>query len=187
MYIWNSLVVFLKSRATRSRLARAMILSSLASLMICGSACSSDEGPETSDVSRAPAMPSLQKIEGSTPYSIDHINNAVIPKEGSVVVSAASTPTIVIAGWAVDVRAKAPAGGVVFNVDGKSDLTATYGVNRQDVVEVLKDPNYRTSGFGISIPTASLEKGHHTLSLKVLTADKKGYYEPNQKINIEVQ
>ena len=173
----------------RSGWAPPAVLLMSVSLAICFSACASEEtntNANNQPPESAKSAP-LQKVPGDTPYSIDSVNKQPLPKVGPVVVKSADTPSVVIAGWAVDGPAKASAGGVMFNIDGKSDITATYGAERADVATVLKDPNYKMSGFGIAIPTQSIEKGRHTISMKILTSDKKGYYEPNRKIDIDIQ
>jgi len=38
-----------------------------------------------------------------------------------------------------------------------------------------------------SFGTLVLDEGQHTLSLKIVTADKKGYYEADQEIILEVR
>jgi len=159
------------------------------SLAIVSTACSGGETNTNANSapSEAAKAPQLQKVPGDTSYSVDSINNSPVPKSGPVIVKAGERPTVIIAGWAVDGAAKAPAGGVTFSIDGKSEMTATYGAERPDVASVLKEPNYKLSGFGLAIPTQSLEKGRHAITMKILTSDKKGYYEPNRKFEIEVQ
>jgi len=178
-------IVLLKMSVSPGWLGRVALLFSLLGLGVVYCACSDGDGNTKTE--KGVETASLQKVEGAPVYSIDAINSQPVPKAGPIVINAATTPAIVIGGWAVDAPAKNAAGGVFLNVDGKSDLTATYGADRQDVASVLKEPNYKMSGFGISIPTASLDKGRHTLGLKVLTADKKGYYEPSQKIAIDIE
>jgi hypothetical protein len=181
--------VVLVRTLSESRVASSILWILVISLAIASAACSGGEtntnantAPPTESANSAP----LQKVPGGTSYSVDTINNQSLPK-GSVVVNSATTPKLIIAGWAVDGQAKAPAGGVIFSIDGKSEMTATYGGERPDVAAALKEPNYKMSGFGIAIPTQSLEKGKHTIVMKILTSDKKGYYEPNQKLDIEIQ
>jgi hypothetical protein len=170
------------------RTASAIFLFLLFSFAVASTGCSGGEtntNTNTAPAESAKSVP-LQKVPGATSFSVDTINNQSLPK-GSVVVNSATTPKLIIAGWAVDGQAKAPAGGVIFSIDGKSEMTATYGGERSDVAAALKEPNYKMSGFGIAIPTQSLEKGKHTIVMKILTSDKKGYYEPNQKLDIEIQ
>ena len=172
------------------RIAGAIFLILIFSFAIASTACSGSETETNSNSAPPPAEAAKsapQRVLGDTAYSVDSINSQALPKTGAVVVNSANTPSIIVAGWAVDGQAKAPAGGVILSIDGKSELTATYGAERPDVATVLKEPNYKLSGFGVAIPTGSLEKGKHTIALKILTSDKKGYYEPNRKFDIEIQ
>lgn len=129
---------------------------------------------------------SLQPVAGETIYDVNEINGQIPPKNAPVVVNSQSTQRVTIRGWAVDKHAQNNSGGVFINVDGKTDIE-TSSQDRPDVAEAYKNPNYRQAGFQAAIPTATLGKGRHTLSLKILTADRKGYYEPKQKFEVEVQ
>jgi hypothetical protein len=159
------------------------------SLSIASGACSRGEtGTHTNIVSTESfKATSLQKMPGNTAYSVDRINNQGVTQSALVMVNSANTPSIIIAGWAVDVQTRALAGGVNVTIDGKSEMTAIYGAERPDVATALKEPNYKLSGFAVAIPTNSLEKGKHTIGLKIVTSDKKGYYEPPQRFDIEIQ
>lgn len=55
------------------------------------------------------------------------------------------------------------------------------------MVDYFENPDYRFSGFSASFATSVLDEGQHTLSLKIVTADKKGYYQPEQTIVLEVR
>lgn len=130
---------------------------------------------------------SLQRLSGETPYSVDSVNSKPLPKGTVTAVDSGTTPNIIVSGWAIDGKAQSVAGGVLVAIDAATEMPATYGAERPDVAEVLKNPNYKMSGFGVAIPTATVGKGRHTLSLKILSADKKGYYEPAQKIELDVR
>lgn len=170
--------------------SRSILSALLVSLMIGGVACSKDEYETKGEKGAPPKFSetnSLQKLDGNTAYNLDYINGSAFTETGPVVVNSAEVPTINIVGWAVDAHAQAPAGGVYFIVDGKSELKSTFGADRDDVAVVYKEPNYKKSGFEITIPTSSLEKGRHTLSIRILSADKKAYYDPERKYDIDVQ
>ncbi|MEW6771942.1 MAG: hypothetical protein AB1330_11240 [Bacillota bacterium] len=124
----------------------------------------------------------------ATPFAIDTVNGRPPLVQGSpFVVSADKDNAITITGWAVDGRAKDKAGGVFINVDGRLDIPALYGLDRRDVAEHFKNKRYRFSGFTASFATSVLGKGRHTLSLKVVTADKKSYYLSKQKVILEIK
>lgn len=132
--------------------------------------------------------PDIQKLcftDYPALYYIDSINN----HSGSNFFSIDSIqePTITISGWAVDEQAKRQAGGVFITIDDKLDIPAIYGLDRKDVAVHFKNKHYRFSGFQASFMTAVLEKGRHSISLKILTADKKGYYIANPGIVLEIK
>ena len=133
-----------------------------------------------------PAVISKQP-QGGTLYSVDIVNGKEVPKDRPVFVDAKSDKELTIGGWAVDHQAETGAGGVSINIDGKREIPAVYGQERKDVANFYSNPRYAASGFAVSIPTSLMEKGRHTLTLKVLRADRRGYYEPDQKIDVYVQ
>ncbi len=94
---------------------------------------------------------------------------------------------VTIIGWAVDRKAGTAAGGVFVNVDGKIDIAASYGLDRPDVADHFKNSEYSLSGFSASFRTSLLDKGKNCLSLKVVTADRNGYYAPQLKIILDVR
>lgn len=126
-------------------------------------------------------------IGKETLYSVDIINGQLLPKELPVIIDAQAVTNITIGGWAVDAQTHGEAGGVFIVVDGRKDIPAVYGQDRPDVASAYQESRYRYSGFAASIPTSILEKGTHTLTLKILAGYSNGYYEPEQRINIEVR
>ncbi len=161
-------------------------------IVLCLGACSAEDdeisNPAAVTSSAAPAasgpLKNLRSVGKNTAFSIDIINGQAIPKSGPVVVN---TPQVTMGGWAVDQQAQSEAGGVYVTVDGKIDVPTEYGSERKDVADANKNPRYRNSGFAASIDASTIGKGSHTLGLKILTTDKRGYYEPDRKIEIEVQ
>jgi hypothetical protein len=130
---------------------------------------------------------SLELAWPQTLFALDSINGVLFTNSQPLRVDSTTEDMIVINGWAVDEPAKQTAGGVFINIDGNSDVPATYGQDRPDVAAVLKNDNYRFSGFSAAISTASLEKGIHTFSLKIITAAKTEYYEPAQRVLVDVR
>ena len=104
-----------------------------------------------------------------------------------VSVKVAETPQIMVNGWAVDKPGQGPAGGVVMVIDGNVEVPTTYGAERADVAKFLNNPNYTKTGFVGWINVAPITKGQHILSFKVLTADKRSYYAPPNKITLAIQ
>jgi hypothetical protein len=130
----------------------------------------------------------LALVEGSTLSGIDSVNDRRLAQlDTPIIINAQDEETITISGWAVDQKAGRAAGGVFVNVDGQIDIPTLYGSNRQSVVDIFKNSRYRYSGFWASFATSVLGEGQHTLSLKIVTADKKGYYEADQEIILEVR
>jgi hypothetical protein len=91
-----------------------------------------------------------------------------------------------LTGWAVDDENESTAGGVYVDVDGKL-FPAFYGSDRQDVADSSGVPSYKYSGFERAIPVSEIGAGAHELSIIVLTASKTEYYEPDDKVTLEVR
>ena len=128
----------------------------------------------------------LSPVASPIPSAIDVITgdgmsrqnrSFVVPEEGSF---------IELAGWAVDADNESVAGGVYVDVDGKL-FPAFYGAERGDVAKSLGVPSYRYSGFERAIPVSEIGGGTHELSVVILTADREGYYRPDQKVVLEVR
>jgi len=81
-----------------------------------------------------------------------------------------------ITGWAIDEVAKAPAGGVDEVIDGVP-YSAHYGSERTDVAAHFNQPGYRNSGFELMVAPGQLNKGPHSVSIRVISSDKKSYYQ----------
>jgi len=123
------------------------------------------------------ASPTLSAITIAGDGISQQDQSLVVPKEGSF---------IQVNGWAVDANGKSTAGGVYIDVDDKL-FPAFYGTERQNVADSLGVASYRYSGFERAIPVSEIGAGAHELSVIVLTADRKGYYRPDQKVVLEVR
>ena len=53
----------------------------------------------------------------------------------------------------------------------------TYGTHRNDVAEYFRRPNYRDTGFTAVIPANAIPRGEHWLSIRVVTADGRCYFQ----------
>jgi hypothetical protein len=115
----------------------------------------------------------FKKKRAETPHYIDTLNEKPIRNEEIPCVE--SDDVVTIGGWAVDIEARTTAGGVIVKVDDKSFLPQ-YGFQRDDVALMLREPQYRNSGFVASIPVSAFEKGTHTVSIYILSNDRKSYY-----------
>jgi len=142
------------------------------------------------DVFSTPSLKieNLTPIEGSTQFHIDSINYYPLSQQNPGIINLSNqTETLTIWGWAVDQEAKNTAGGVFISIDGQIDIPAMYSMDRPDIAASFGESRYRFSGFMASFATSVVGEGQHTLSLKIVTVDKKGYYEPDEKILIEVR
>lgn len=122
----------------------------------------------------------------TTQFYIDLVNTKPY-KTGTVLPVKADSGEITVNGWGADYKNKKAAAGVFLTIDDKTDIAASYGEERKDVATFFKDNNYANTGFTVKAPTASLAKGKHTLTFKVVSADKKEYFVPEQKIEIDLQ
>jgi hypothetical protein len=81
-----------------------------------------------------------------------------------------------ITGWAVDATNKAPAGGIDAVIDG-APYAAHYGSTRTDVANHFNQPAYLNSGFELFVAPGQLSKGPHSVAIRVISNDKKSYYQ----------
>jgi len=130
---------------------------------------------------------SLVDVQSETLFALDDLGGQAPKPNAPLAVNPQQTPTITLSGWAVDQRVKGKAGGVIINIDGKTDMVANYGTPRPDVAANFKNPEYANTGFRATIDASTLDKGRHTLTMRVITADQKGYYEQKQKYEINIQ
>jgi hypothetical protein len=132
-----------------------------------------------------PLLLPKHSLAGSTLFSVDVINDQSLPQ--NVVIEAKHGDGVYIAGWAVDDQAQSEAGGVFVEVDKQLIISALYGLERPDVAAHFRNERYRSSGFSVFFAAAALEKGHHTLSLKVIAADRRGYYDTGYRATLEIK
>ena len=79
-------------------------------------------------------------------------------------------------GWALDVSKNGAAGAVDVVIDG-TPYSAHYGLDRPDVASHFNRPDYTKCGFQLVLARGQLSKGPHTLSVRVISSDKKSYNE----------
>jgi hypothetical protein len=127
-------------------------------------------------VELVPATLSLAPCKGQPPMTvIDQIGTARPPfGAGSVHVSGASE--FRVSGWAVDHPGRSAAAGVDVTID-RTPFPSTYGATRDDVADYFQRPAYRESGFTADIPAGAIAKGEHALTLRVIAADGRCYYQ----------
>jgi hypothetical protein len=132
----------------------------------------------------SPALPQKAPLASQTRYNLERINDYRRPH--GQVIAIAEDQAINVKGWAVDVLNGKPAGDVYIDIDGKLFPTV-YGKNRPDVAQLLDVPEYQYSGYVGEISASEIGMGHHTLSLRILTNDKKAYYDTNVKVELDIK
>lgn len=115
---------------------------------------------------------------------IDGINESMSPKVGSTVTIKGDK--ITIAGNYVDAVKGEAAAGVVALISGKP-YVATYGGERPDIAKALNNPKYLKSQFYVEVPAATVGAGLHDLKIRVIAADKSGYYESDLIAKLDVK
>jgi hypothetical protein len=133
-----------------------------------------------------PTTSNLKPAGPAALFYVDFVNGKSALPNVPVIIGPDSKE-VVISGWAADHKAKKPAGGVVLVVDGKDERPADYGSARPDVAAFLKDSNYNAVGYSITLPATVLPKGNHSISFKVISADRQEYFEPDRKVELIMQ
>jgi len=123
----------------------------------------------------------IKIINATTRFNIDMINGVVF-KGDDLLDEKTDQKALYLSGWAIDDAADKCAGGIYACIDNELDIEGVYGLPRPDVAQYLKNENYKNSGFSISIPLKTIAQGKHTITLKILTANHRHYYAPDQQI-----
>jgi hypothetical protein len=129
----------------------------------------------------------LMPLESDTLYLIDTINGKVISQQTMIIVNSSKEETITIQGWAVDKTVNDTASAVFLTIDERINIPTYYGLDRPDVAKAYEEPNFRFSGFMATFSSSILEKGEHTISIKIVAKNGKGYYQPEQTIRFTVK
>lgn len=131
----------------------------------------------------------LNPAGNNSPFSVDNFNKYRQPRSGSVLrVDMETDPNIRITGWAVDGDAGRAASQVWIDIDGRTELPAAYGASRPDVAAHFHNQLFGPSGFSAAFGTWILgRRGLHVLSLRVVTADGRSYYDPGYRLYVDVQ
>jgi peptidoglycan/LPS O-acetylase OafA/YrhL len=158
-----------------------VIAASAGRTVVTGQSAAAASPPVTTtavDISR------LSKVSGADLYSVDLIDGKNPSKDGSTVQAPAGKP-LRVDGWAVDAPARLPALAIFVTVDGRTDVQATYGLARPDVAQGFK-LGFDGVGYQASIPSEDLGPGQHRLSLKIVSADGKRYYQSDSQVTVDV-
>ena len=167
------------------------IFVTVALLAGCGDQTQSRETPQSEKTAEVASAPVQEKFENVTVKlnspafgGVDGINDIISPKVGSTVTIKGDK--IIIAGNYVDAVKGEAAAGVVVLIDG-NPYVATYGGERPDIAKALNNPKYLKSQFYVDVPTATVGVGLHDLKIRVIAADKSGYYESDLIAKLDVK
>jgi phosphoglycerol transferase len=117
----------------------------------------------------------LPRCGGNAPvYNLDQIGTNRGPFAGSVI--AKDSGDLTVAGWAIDQEKSSAAGEVDLVLDGQP-IPTLYGADRSDVSTHYGIESYRNSGFIGTIAASILSRGNHPFSVRVISADRKCYYQ----------
>ena len=83
---------------------------------------------------------------------------------------------VVVNGWAIDSPAAALANGVEIVIDGRA-YKLPYFLSRADVAAAKGNQAYTDCGFLAVVPRELLPMGSHTVSFRIVSADRKTYYQ----------
>lgn len=162
----------------------ALPIAVLASLAVA--ACDQPKprpGPEAAaPVTPAPAAPQitpgasagLTKKAEMAGFSLDLINEAKDPLNAPATISAAGPVTF--SGFGFDPVAKQPGAAVDIVVDNVA-YPAAYGHQRKDVGDYFKTPALEKTGFTVTLPAGVIKPGRHQAVVRVVSADRTGYYD----------
>ena len=108
-------------------------------------------------------------------FFLDRIGAAADPMNKQPAATPGDRP-IALDGFGFDPVANVPALGVDLVIDGKAYATA-YGASRPDVASYFKVPALDATGYTATLPAGTLAKGAHSIVVRVIAADGKGYFE----------
>lgn len=131
--------------------------------------------PDSLSAVPTPATVGLAACPGEPVANIDQLANVTGPVWDKTPHVSLSDEFRVL-GWAIDQSAKSAASDVDIVIDG-IPFPSLFGTDRSDVAESFKSPAYRGSGFTADIPARKLGKGRHVLSLHVMAANRKCYFQ----------
>jgi len=129
-----------------------------------------------------PPLRMLRELPTRSSCNVDSIDG--VPPRGRDVFVPLSA-VLVVQGWCVDPAARASAGGVYLDVDGRR-YPARYGVERPDLVSGFGDESYRYSGFErfLELPVQTATRAEHSLSVIAVARDRRHSYAPLPAIRV---
>jgi hypothetical protein len=120
-------------------------------------------------------------------YNLDRLDDQIFDGKLPVELETSFDDDWKLLGWAVDAATGKPAGGVVLLVDRKLEVPTRYGVSRPDVAAAFHEPSWSNSGFEVLLGERALPKGHHTLSIAILSNDRRAFYRTPAEWPLEVR
>lgn len=127
--------------------------------------------------------PRLPQGSKPTQYFVDQFGPSVQPFGKTVEIR--SGQDVMVRGWAIDASVASLAGGVEIVIDDHA-FKLPYFLSRADVATALKTETYMDCGFSGIVPPELLPKGSHTVSLRIVSADRKTYYQtPSFRIVVQ--
>jgi len=132
-----------------------------------------------SDLSAMKLQPSRMTFAASS------INGKYITTPGVMIVSpVAANVSVTLEGYAVDTDREALLGDVVISVDGNYDFPAVYGIPRPDIASYLQNAKYLNSGFTAELPRSLITEGKHSITFKLINANRATYSIAEQTIEL---
>jgi hypothetical protein len=115
---------------------------------------------------------------------IDTINGIGVSSRPEVIEISTPSGLLEIHGWAID-GSNQPASLIILELNGVA-YEANYGLPRQDVPALFRNPSLSHTGFNWAVPSAGLRGRDHTLSIRVVTADGLSFHRAAQAIHFKV-
>ncbi len=129
----------------------------------------------------------LNRLDSDTFFQIETVDGKKVSEDRHpLVINSAGKETLNITGWAVDKQAEDAAFAVFITIDGHIDVPTYYGLDRPDISLRFNNLNFRFSGYMATFSSAILERGQHTLSIKIVARDGVSYYWPGQVVNFVI-
>lgn len=113
------------------------------------------------------------------------ITNLRLP-EATLGVGRLQPARVGVVGWAVDAVGGLPARTVFIDIDGQPYQQAVYGDDSPQAVTALRSDRYAQCGFDVILDTTKLARGHHGLTVRVVSADGRRLYAPGPPIDLPV-
>jgi GT2 family glycosyltransferase len=119
-------------------------------------------------------------------YSIGSINGKMIyPRESQINIEYNSTSPIVFKGNIFTIKRKPTIKGIILKIDDRN-YPAVYGLSSAEAPAAISYPWKWLSGFEGKIPASELGEGQHSLSVKILTKEKKKYFNLRKKVTLNL-